>query len=349
MPIRAGLLGLLVLLAFGTSAQARTLKIFTWEDYFHPELLRAFEERYQVTVEEVLYSSDVDRSRRLAQADGGHFDIVVTAGSDLRMHVENGWIMPIDFASVPNAEELSSQWRNAYFGSRVYALPYVWGTTGIAYRADLVKEPITRWAQLFWPAAELQGRILLTDDVGELINVGLKAQGYSLNTQNEQSLIAVEEMLLEQRPYVQAYRYVLLDERSELLSGEAVAAFTYNGDALVLQQENANVHYVVPEEGSNLWADYLTVGAHSENPILAHVFLNFINDPVNAAKTAQYYQFATPHMGAYDLLPQDFLDNSLIYPDRQVLERSEFSRALSPEILQRRHQIESSLVSEGEQ
>ncbi len=332
----------------GLAAAKPRLVLLNWSDYLDPELVAAFEQRYQVDLVEVHYSSDLDRTRLLAEVDGAGFDLIMVSGSDIRLYVQRGWLMPLDPGRIPQAEGLEPVWRNAFFGSSTYALPYLWGTTGIAYRSDLVSEPITRWMQLFEPADELKGRILLTDDVGELISMGLKALGYSMNSQAPDELRQVESLLLAQQPHVLAYRYFSFEPGSALFTGEAVAALAYNGDALMLQEELPSIRYVVPEEGSNLWVDYLAVGAKGQHPELAHRFLDFINRPEHAAKTALYLHGASPHRGVRALLPESFQNDPLVYPDPLSLERSEFSRAQSPESMRQRNRIEATLMREAQ-
>ena len=120
-----------------------------------------------------------------------------------------------------------------------------------------------------------------------------------------------------------------------LVRGEARAAMVYSGDAMMVAEHNENIAYVVPEEGSNLWVDYLAVLKRSRQKQLAMDFINFLNEPENAAQLAQFVYYATPNREAEKRLPKEFLEDPVIYPDQNVLAKSEFYRELPPRVQKR--------------
>lgn len=320
------------------------LVLLTWEDYLSPKVVEEFEQRYQVDLIETYFESDHDRTRLLEETGAEGVDLILVAGSDIRLYAQNGWLSPLQEELIPTLEMVDPDWRNAFSGSARYGLPYLWGTTGIAYRSDLIKQPISRWMDLFNPDAALHGKIQMTDDSSELVQVALKALGYSLNSDDPVELDKAKQLLMQQRPHVFRYQYGAVIEDSPLLTGDVLAAFCYNGDALMLQEYHSAIRYVVPEEGTNLWGDYIAVSARSDHPDLAHFFLNFINQPRQAARNAQYLYSATPNIEAQKQLPKSMRSDPLIYPEVDVLGRSEFSRMINYEMLRQRHQIGTQLM-----
>ena len=149
-----------------------------------------------------------------------------------------------------------------------------------------------------------------------------------------------------QKPYVDSYGYVAIDEGSGLVSGEVLAAQVYNGDALALHKHNENIRYVHPEEGSSYWVDNWVLFAHAPQPELAYAFLNFINDPKNAAANAQSVSFATCNKGAKAFLPAEFLDDPVIYPPRDVIRRLEPYKILSPRTVRKLNSLFSQIIKE---
>ena len=321
------------------AADKQELTIFTWADYFDPELQQRFEAEFDAKISFIYYASDEDRTAQLVETNSHGFDLILTSGIDLGSYVKNGWLAPLNLDKVPQAENLEPRWRTAFPAANEYALPFFWGTLGIVYRADLVSTPITSWRQLFQPAQELQGRIGMMNDSRELISMGLKALGYSANSQDREQLQEVEELLLAQKPHVKSYIYFSLEEESASVNGDLVAAMAYSGDALMVSEHLDQLSYVLPSEGGNIWVDYFTLNAKARNPELAHKFLNFINQPANAAQMAEYVYYATPNHAAEKLLPEEFLDDPMIYPSQENLKASEFYTPLSPRIQRLRNNI----------
>ncbi|UTW09665.1 polyamine ABC transporter substrate-binding protein [Pseudomonas benzenivorans] len=313
---------LLLLPVLGQASQ-RQLTILNWGDYLAPEVVTAFEQQHQVKVVESLYSSDDDRTRLLMENDGEGYDLILVAGSDLASYAKRGWIVPLDPARLPNLKHLETRWQQAFAAAHTHGVPYFWGTLGILYRSDLVSTPITSWLQLFRPATELQGKIAMLEDGRDIIGASLKALGHSLNSSDTEQLKAAQALLREQKAHVRTYDSISLDEHSPILSGEIVATIIYNGDALMLKEYNPHLRYVVPREGGNLWVDYFTLGGKARDVDLAYSFLNFINEPPQAARLALFSHYASPNRAAQALLPKAMLSDPIVYPDAASLATSE--------------------------
>nr|WP_067290088.1 spermidine/putrescine ABC transporter substrate-binding protein [Marinobacterium profundum] len=326
-----------LLLAPYSLAEPRQLVILNWSDYVDPELVVEFEKLHDAKVSSVFYSSDDHRTEMLLENNGQGYDLILVSGIDLRLYAKRGWLAPLDQARIPSISQIDPRWANAFDDAAAYGIPYFWGTTGIIYRSDLVKKPITSWLQLYRPEPELQSRISMMDSSKDLVGMALKSLGYSTNSTDSAQITAAEKLLLEQKPHVRSYQYVTLDENSPLLNGDIVASMMYSGDALMVQELNENLKYVLPSEGGNIWVDYFAVGAYARDPELAYAFLDFINQPANAARQAQFVYYATPNQGAEALLPEEFLQNSVIYPDSATLQASEFYSELPPRIQRQRN------------
>tara|TARA_R110002095_G_scaffold145253_4_gene125693 strand:- start:9159 stop:10211 length:1053 start_codon:yes stop_codon:yes gene_type:complete len=337
-------LGLSALFATTTWAASKELVILNWADYLAPELVAKFEARYGAKITEIYYESDEQRTQMLVDNDAVGYDLILTSGIDLGFYAKKGWLRPLDLAAIPNLKHISPSWRNASKDADAYGVPFFWGTVGIIYRSDLVREPISRWLQLYQPTKELQGRIGMIADGRDLVGMALKALGYPLNSGDKTQLDAVEALLVAQQPHVRSYDYLNLNTESEILTGEIWVSMIYSGDALMVQEHNENLRYLVPEEGSNLWVDYFALGAKAREPALASAFLNFINQPDHAAEMAQYLYYATPNQAAEKLLPAAFLANPTIYPPAEVLERCEFYQPLEPRALRRRNAISARIL-----
>lgn len=321
------------------STKAQALKILNWSEYLDPEVISDFEKKYQVEVKEFYYESDEDRTKQLALTDGVGYDIIVSDMPSIRLYARRGWLETITPEKISSYRYLSPRYLQSENLTGQYAVPLLWGTLGIAYRKDLVKQPITSWQQLFQPADELKYKIVLIRDVNDLVGMGLKSLGYSANSTIVEQLDEVETLLLAQKPYVKSYIYISVEENSALLKGDVWAAMAYNGDALLLNELNPDIEFVVPREGGNLWVDYFLILKASKNKDMAYKFLDFVNQPEIAKRIAEYASCATPNVGADKLLPSEFRNDPLIYPPKDVMDKMEIYNKLPARVTKKRNGI----------
>ena len=326
-----------------SSAQSDTaeLVLLNWSEYIDPEVVAEFEQRYNVKVKEIYFESDDYRDNYMLETQGEGLDVIVVNGIQMRMYRQQGWIAPITEKDVPNLKHIDKQWLTMFEGADGYAVPYFWGTSGIAYREDLVERDITSWKDLFHLDDRMRGKVAMGGSSRDLIGMALKALGYSLNSTSFKELEEAKQLLLRQKPFVAEYGYIELDETSVLATGEMHMAMVYSGDALMLHDVNDKIGYVVPEEGSEIWVDQMVVGSASQNKELAYKFLDFLNEPEIAARIAEFVYYATPNLAAEKLLPEEFLNDEVIYPPKAVLEKCEPFKRLPPRVTRFRNEIYS--------
>lgn len=319
--------------------QKNELMILNWSEYMDPELIKKFEQRYKVKVHEVYFETDQTRDEMLLATNGGGYDIILSNETSLQSYVKRGWLEPLDTKKIPNLKYINPKWRDSVANAKKYAVPYFWGTIGIAYREDKIPMEITSWKQFFEPPKAAQGKVVTIKYARDAIGMALKAHGYSVNSEKPEELKQAEALLMQQKPYVKSYGYVALDEKSGLVNGEVLMAMMYNGDAMMVKEHNPSIKYVVPKEGSNLWVDYLSVAKLAKNKKLAWQFINFLNEPKNAAQLAEFVYYASPNLAAEKLLPKEFKADPVIYPSKAVLKRSEYYKILSPRTVKRHNTI----------
>ncbi|TKB10846.1 PotD/PotF family extracellular solute-binding protein [Desulforhopalus sp. IMCC35007] len=320
------------------------LTILNWSDYMDSEVIREFEEMYNVQVKEVYFETEDLRTDMLLRATGKKIDLVVCNDIAIRAYAKIGWIEPLAREEIPNLKYIDPRWQKLSPESQRYGVPYLWGTTGIAYRKDKVTTPVKSWKALFQPNEELRQKILMVNDVGDIFGMALKLLGYSANSTDPENYEEVEKLLVSQRPFVRNYGYISLDESSVLVTGDVWMAMIYNGDAIALMEYQPSIEYIVPDEGGNIWVDYLCVMQSSDNKKLAAKFINFLNIPKNAARIAVSAYYASPNKAAEKLLPEDFLNNPTIYPSQEVLAKSEIYLPLPVNITKMKNSILSRIL-----
>ena len=317
-----------------------TLTFLTWGDYIDDEIVAEFETEHNAKVNFVYFESDAARDEILTTSNAEGFDLIMVDSVTKLFHHQLAWITEFDAQQAPNITQARLPELSGLETRDNLCVPYAWGTTGIAYRTDLVPEPITRWQQLYEPAPELEGRILMSDMGEEIIGMALKSLGYSMNSDDPQQLEQAHQLLLAQAPAVAGYSPVAIEtEKAKLVTGEVSAILTYSGDALMLKEAEPRIAYVLPEEGGVVWADFICLAAKARNLGLAHHFVDFINRPEQAAKNALYLNNATPNQAAEALLPAKFLNDPLIYPDKATLAKSETHQILSPRLIKQQKRI----------
>lgn len=338
------LIGPLMAVKSAQAAGQRELQLLIWSEYLDPTVVTEFEATCDCHLRQIYYETDEDRDRMVQDTEGAGFDLALLNDVMIAPYAKRGWLAEIDHDKIPNIKNVDPRWLSAFAGAGTYAVPYFWGTLGIAYDSGKVTWPIKSWMDLFRPNEILRQRIIMLNDARDTIGMALLALGYSLNESDPKALAAAGQLLEQQRPYVRTYSYVGLSQESGIVSGDFLMAMIYNGDAITLQKIDPSIRYVVPEEGSNLWADYLVILNKSNNKDLALSFINFINDPKIAARLAMYSNYATPNKTAEKYLPAWFTDNPAIYPPPAVLERSQTYQPMPPRAIKARNAIFAKLT-----
>jgi len=320
------------------------ITFLTWEKYIDEDVVAEFEAEYNAKVNFVYYESDDARDEMLTTSGADGYDLMLLDSVSIPLYKKLNWVTSFNDESAPNLSHVKLPVLSNLDKKDHTCAAYSWGSTGIAYRKDLVPEPITTWKQIFDPAPELQGKILMSTLSEESVGMALKTLGYSMGSANKQELEEARQLLLAQAPSVAGYSAVAADSAtSKLVTGEISVILTYNSDALVLKEKEPQIEYVLPEEGGAIWADFVCLSAQANNPELAHRFINFINEPEQAAKNALFFYGPTPNTEAEKLLPAEFMNNPMIYPDKVAVGQSETYEILSPRTIKKHNSIMAEL------
>lgn len=169
-----------------------------------------------------------------------------------------------------------------------------------------------------------------------LLGIALLANGKDFNSTNDNDIQAAAKNLLLQAPDVFGYKTSDLSADDPLVTGAVVMSPMFNGDALTLQAYEKNIQYVYPEEGTNVWADYLVISDLSPHFALASQFLNYLNEPEVALANAVYVNYATPNTAAKALADEEYRNNPVIFPPPEELSKAHLIQSI-PESTERRY------------
>jgi spermidine/putrescine transport system substrate-binding protein len=320
MMIRTIWLGL-VFMFVSQPLLALELVIYNWPYYLAPEVKSLFTQETGITIKELYYDSDEARNRLLLSEHPPVLDIAIVDYFTLK---NNSWASL--FVTKPdggynNESHIDSRYKAA---CGQHAVPYFWGSVGIAYRASKVKQPITGWRDLLTPAPELNGHIVMIDDAMDLVSIALKTLGYSINTDTKSELEQAFKLLKAQKPQVLAYALSLAAIQDPALSAEVFATVTYSGDFYTLQSmsEFQDWRYVAPIEGSPLWIDCLAISKTSPHPAEAAQLVDFLMRPDVARLNGERLGF-TPTLHDSEI-SNKIKQDSVAYPTGKHLQASEY-------------------------
>lgn len=304
--------------------------VYNWGEYIDPDVIALFEEETGISVIYEEYETNEIMYPKI-QSGAISYDLVCPSDYMIQRMIENDLLAEINFDNIPNLQYIGDVYleqSQEFDPSNAYSVPYCWGTVGILYNRTMVQEPIDSWSVL-WDS-QYADNILMQDSVRDAFAIPLKYLGYSLNTTDLDELNEAKELLIEQKPFVQAY--VIDQVRDKMIGGEAALGVIYSGEAIFTQSENPDLEYVIPKEGSNVWIDSWVIPKNAKNKENAEAFINFLCRPDIALMNFEYITYSTPNEAARALIEDEEIRNSSIaFPDSSELERLETFRFLGEE------------------
>ena len=236
----------------------------------------------------------------------------------------------IDFSNIPNYEYIGEEYKNlSYDPNNEYSVPYMWGTIGILYDPTVVTEPVTSW-DILWDK-QYKDNVYMFNSIRDTMAIGLIKTGSSINS-TAASEIEAKDALIAQRDATNPV-YVVDEVKDNMIAGEKALATVWSGDAIYIMNENPDLEYAIPEEGSNKWFDALVIPKGAPNKSGAEAFINFLCDPDNALKNVEYIEYSTPNTAAFEMLDEETKNNPAAYPSEETLARCNIFTNLNSETL----------------
>ena len=218
----------------------------------------------------------------------------------------------------------------AYDPENLYSVPYTWGTVGIIYNTTMVdpEEDMGTW-KVLW-SEKYADKILMFGNSKDAFGIAFKALGYPINAESMEQLEEATEYLKEQKKVVQAY---VMDEIfDKMAGGEAAMAPYYAGDYLTMKNDNPDLAFSLPREGSNIFADAMCIPKDAKNKELAEMYINFMLEPEVGLANIEYIGYSTPNDAVYELLPEETKNDPVSYPSAEVLATCEPFLHISSEL-----------------
>jgi spermidine/putrescine transport system substrate-binding protein len=293
--------------------------LFNWSDYFSPDNKKTFTTQFGLSnfVEDT-YPSNEEMLAKLQAGGKGQYDVAVPTEEFVATMASGGFLQKLDLGRLPNLKTINPKFRSLPSDpNNDYIVPKDWGTTGIIYRGNKVKEPVTSWAD-FWTLAtgKYSGKTLVVDSPEDVFVAPLRMHGFDVNTSDTAQLETARQELLKLRPHLQSidsdnYPQTLKDE-------EAVLALAWNGTAYLMQTDPKykDTGYVIPSDGTIIWVDTWVMLADAPHPNIAYAFLDWIQTPAIQVIESEFAGYASANDAAKPLLPPEFVASSAVYlPD----------------------------------
>ncbi|MCZ4282796.1 polyamine ABC transporter substrate-binding protein [Kiloniella laminariae] len=323
-------------LTLGAQAQAEeVVKVYNWSDYIDEEILTEFEAETGIKViYDVFDSNDVLETKLLAGSSG--YDIVVPSGTFLGRQVQAGVFQKLDkskLSNIGNVWDVVAERVVKYDPENAYSINYMWGTTGIGYNVDMIKERlglerIDSWDVVYQPeniAKLADCGVFMLDASDEMIPAALNYLGKDPDSRDKADFEAAEALLMTIRPYVRKFHsseYI-----SALANGDICLAVGWSGDILQARDRAAEadngvvVDYAIPKQGALMWFDQMAIPADAENADNAHKFLDYILRDDVMAKASNYVYYANGNLPSQKLLNEDVIGDPAIYPDSDTMQK----------------------------
>lgn len=301
---------------------ADQLFIYTWAGYTDNALLDRFAEKTGIRVVADVFSSNEEMLARVQAGGARAYSIIYPSDYMVVQMTELGLLSPLDHSSLGGLDRLKKQFQNPVYdpGNR-YSVPLSWGTTGLIYNTEQLKEAPEDWDYLWEHKQELARRMTLASDVREVMGAALRMLGYSLNSTNQEQVKQAYEKLVELKPAIASFTTDAW--RPQMLTGDLKVAMCYSSDANEVISDNDKLKYVVPKSGSSLWTDTLVIPKGSPNPEAAYKWINFLLQGDVAASLVERLSFSTPSEDAFSLLTPELRENELLFPSEAVLKNCE--------------------------
>ena len=296
-----------------TGCSSKT-KLFVYNvgDYIHPDVIEMFEkENPDIKVMYEIYDSNEDMYMKVA-SQSSPYDVTFPSDYMLEQMIDEGMLNKINYDNIPNYKNVEEKMHNLSFDpTNEYSVPYMWGTMGILYNKKMVSDPVDSW-DILWNE-KYKGNIYMLNQERDMISIALKKCGFSMNSDNDNELKIAEDALVSQKPLVKAY---CGDEiKDNMINNGAALAVVWSGDAYYCIEQNPDLAYAIPKEGSNLWFDCMVIPTTSSHQAEAEKFIDFMSRPEIAKLNAEYIGYSTANAKAKDLFDDNVKNDKVRYPD----------------------------------
>ncbi len=317
---------------------SNVLKLYLPGEYLGENVISDFEKQYGVRV--IVENFDSNEMMYTKLMAGDRYDVVIPSDYMIERLMKEDYLQKIDKSLIPNMENMDEAVLGmSYDPHNDWSIPYFWGSVGLVYNHENVDPAVIEsegWEIL--RNTDYAGHIYIYDSERDSFMMAFKALGYSMNTEDPDEINAAYEWLLQMNNTMSPV-YVTDEVIDSMMNGYKDIAVVYSGDATVILDENEDMSFYMPEQGTNIWCDAMVIPANAENPKLAHEFINYMLTYEAAFDNTETVGYTSPNAEVFEemttsedlyaenaaYLPRSGYEKDEMFHDNQVLMR-ELSR-----------------------
>ena len=320
--LTAALFSVSLLLSLTSCGDSREkIYVLSYGEYIGEGVLDKFEAEYPQY--RVVYDESATPEEMYQKLSGGvPYDVLVCSDYIIEKMIKENILKEIDKTKLSNYQYVDEQLRGGLYDPEgKYAVPYMWGTLGIIYNTKLVTEPVDSWS-ILWDE-KYAGKIQVLDSQRDSMAMALRYCGYSINSTNEneinEALAALKTQKTTMHPVIGVD-----DLKAPMAAGQYALTVEYSGDAMELMDQNEDLAYAVPKEGSNIWVDALIMPTTGKNEEGAYAYIDFMCRSDIALENTEYIMYSTPLTTVADEIGDEFKQNPAFNPPAETVARCEY-------------------------
>ena len=313
---------------------SNVLKLYLPGEYLGENVISDFEKQYGVRV--IVENFDSNEMMYTKLMAGDRYDVIIPSDYMIERLMNEDFLQPLDKSMIPNMENMSDAVLGmSYDPDNTYSIPYFWGSVGLVYNHENVDPAVIEsegWEVL--RNTDYAGHIYIYDSERDSFMMAFKALGYSMNTEDPNEINAAYEWLLQMNNTMSPV-YVTDEVIDGMMNGYKDIAVVYSGDAAVVLDENEDMSFYMPSQGTNIWCDAMVIPQNAENPLLAHEFINYMLTYEAAFDNTETVGYTSPNAEVFEemtssedlyadnaaYLPRSGYDKDEMFHDNQVLMR----------------------------
>ena len=313
---------------------SNVLKLYLPGEYLGENVISDFEKQYGVRV--IVENFDSNEMMYTKLMAGDRYDVIIPSDYMIERLMNEDFLQPLDKSMIPNMENMSDAVLGmSYDPDNTYSIPYFWGSVGLVYNHENVDPAVIEsegWEVL--RNTDYAGHIYIYDSERDSFMMAFKALGYSMNTEDPNEINDAYEWLLQMNNTMSPV-YVTDEVIDGMMNGYKDIAVVYSGDAAVVLDENEDMSFYMPSQGTNIWCDAMVIPANAENPKLAHEFINYMLTYEAAFDNTETVGYTSPNAEVFEemtssedlyadnaaYLPRSGYDKDEMFHDNQVLMR----------------------------
>lgn len=312
------------------------INVYNWGEYISDgsegtlDVNKQFEQETGIKVNYTTYDSNENMYNKI-KGGGASYDIVIPSDYMIERLINEDLLEKINFDNIPNYKNVMSKYKNLYYDpNNEYSVPYNVGMVGLVYNTKMVDETPDSW-EIMWDE-KYKGQILMFNNSRDAFGIAQFLLGIDVNTTDTLDWDAAFEKLKKQKPLVQSY--VMDDVFNKMEGGEAAIAAYYAGDCISMADNNPDLDFVYPKEGTNIFVDSICIPKSCQNKEAAEVYINFLLRGDIALANAEFICYATPNQAVLDNEEYSLRDNKMLYPDEDDAPPTEYFHNLDADTLE---------------